>query len=52
MGTELASLVALVADGRLNPRLGVARDWEATNEVLDAMSARDVTGKAVLTISR
>jgi len=52
MGTELASLVALVADGRLNPRLGVVRDWEATNEVLDAMSARNVTGKAVLTISR
>ncbi|MDQ4059228.1 MAG: zinc-binding dehydrogenase, partial [Actinomycetota bacterium] len=50
MGAELASLVGLVADGRLKPRLGLISDWGATNEVLDAMRERKVTGKAVLTI--
>ncbi len=52
MGAELASLVELVANGRLKPRLGVVSDWEATNDVLDALRERKVTGKAVLTIPR
>ncbi|MGH2826991.1 MAG: zinc-binding dehydrogenase [Actinomycetota bacterium] len=51
MGVELASLVELVADGRLKPRLGLISDWEATNDVLDAMRERKLTGKAVLTVS-
>jgi NADPH:quinone reductase len=52
MGAELASLVELVADGRLKPRLGLVSDWETTNDVLDALRERKVTGKAVLTIPR
>lgn len=48
-GRDLGTLAALVADGRLTPRLGVTRDWEDLPAVLDAMRNRDVRGKAVLT---
>jgi NADPH:quinone reductase len=49
LGPDLATLAGFVADGRLAPRLGLVRDWEAMAEVLDALRARRVRGKAVLT---
>jgi NADPH:quinone reductase-like Zn-dependent oxidoreductase len=50
-GADLAVLAGLVADGRLRPRLGEVRGWEQTREVLDAMAARRVRGRAVLTVA-
>jgi NADPH:quinone reductase len=49
MGADLAVLAGLVADGRLDPLLGLVRGWEHTVEVLDALRNRQVRGKAVLT---
>ena len=49
-GEDLAILAALVADGRLRPQLGVARDWEHTLEVLGLLRDGEVRGKAVLTL--
>jgi NADPH:quinone reductase len=48
-GEDLATLVRFVAEGRLNPLLGMVRDWEQTREVLDALQNRQVRGKAILT---
>jgi NADPH2:quinone reductase len=47
-GADLAVLAALVAAGRLDPRIGLVRDWEALHGVLDALRERRVRGKAVL----
>jgi NADPH:quinone reductase-like Zn-dependent oxidoreductase len=47
-GEDLAALAGLVADGRLDPRLGLVRDWSETREVIDALRNREVRGKAVL----
>lgn len=49
-GEDLAVLAALVADGRLRPQLGVARDWAQTRDVLDLLRDGQVRGKAVLTL--
>jgi NADPH:quinone reductase-like Zn-dependent oxidoreductase len=46
--TKDLDLAGLVADGRLEPRLGLVPDWEQTHEALDALRKRDVRGKAVL----
>jgi NADPH:quinone reductase-like Zn-dependent oxidoreductase len=47
-GEDLATLAGVVADGRLDPRLGLVRDWSETREAIDALRNRDVRGKAVL----
>jgi NADPH2:quinone reductase len=47
-GEDLATLARLVADGRLDPRLGLVRDWTEAVEVLAALRNREVRGKAVL----
>ncbi len=39
----------MIADGRLDPVLGLVRDWEETREVLEALRNGQVNGKAVLT---
>ncbi|MGI8573766.1 MAG: zinc-binding dehydrogenase [Egibacteraceae bacterium] len=49
-GADLATLVHLVAERRLTPRLGVVRDWAQTREVLSELANREVRGKAVLTL--
>ncbi len=49
-GEDLATLAALVADGRLRPHLGSVRDWSELPETLDALRLRQIRGKAVLTI--
>ncbi len=48
-GQDLATLAGLVADGQLDPQLGVVRDWSETLEAVAALRDRQVTGKAVLT---
>ena len=48
-GEDIGILAALVADGRLVPRLGLVLDWEQTPAALDALGNRQVRGKAVLT---
>ncbi len=47
-GEDLAILAALVADGRLRPQVGVARDWRYTRDVLRLLRDGQVRGKAVL----
>lgn len=49
-GIDLGGLVGLVAQGRLDPLLGVQRDWEGTVEVLEGLRRREIRGKAVLTL--
>jgi NADPH:quinone reductase-like Zn-dependent oxidoreductase len=48
-GEDLATLARMIADGRLNPQLGVVRDWSQTVEAVDALRSRQATGKVVLT---
>jgi NADPH2:quinone reductase len=50
-GEDLAALAALVADGRLAPRLGAVRDWSETLAAVAALRARQVVGRVVLTRS-
>ncbi|MFI6735108.1 zinc-binding dehydrogenase [Nonomuraea sp. NPDC050451] len=49
-GPDLATLVRLVAGGRLHPEIGRAADWSRTAEVLIDLRERRIRGKAVLTI--
>jgi NADPH2:quinone reductase len=48
-GVELGKLVALVADGRVRPLIGLSLDWTRTPEGIRALTDREVRGKAVLT---
>jgi NADPH:quinone reductase-like Zn-dependent oxidoreductase len=50
-GDDLATLVRLVAAGRLHPEIGVLEDWRRTPDVLTAILERRVRGNAVLTVS-
>jgi uncharacterized protein (TIGR02246 family) len=47
---DLATLVRLVAGGRLHPEIGLLDDWSRAGESIDALLARTVRGNAVLTI--
>ena len=47
---DLATLVRLVATGRLHPELGRVEDWSQTDAVLDALRNRRIRGNAVLTL--
>ncbi|MFG1812421.1 nuclear transport factor 2 family protein [Kribbella sp. NPDC049174] len=47
---DLATLVRLVAAGRLHPELGRVEDWSQTDVVLDALRNRRIRGNAVLTL--
>jgi NADPH2:quinone reductase len=49
-GENLRTLLALVADGRLDPEVGIELPWTRVNEALDAVRGREVAGKAVLTV--
>jgi NADPH:quinone reductase len=48
---DLATLVRLLASGRLHPEVGFRADWTATADAIDALLAREVRGNAVLTVS-
>jgi NADPH:quinone reductase-like Zn-dependent oxidoreductase len=49
-GRRLALLVRLVAEGRLEPGVGLEADWSELNGALDALSDRRVSGKLVLRV--
>ncbi|MDX6657321.1 MAG: hypothetical protein QOH62_2114 [Solirubrobacteraceae bacterium] len=48
---DLATLVDLVAGGRLHPEIGDSADWSSTPRVLAAVRDRQVRGNAVLTLN-
>jgi NADPH2:quinone reductase len=50
LATDLATLVRLVADGRLHPELGLVADWSEAADALRAVADREVRGNAVLTV--
>ncbi len=47
---DLALLVSLIADGSLQPQIGVERSWREFAEVAEQLRDRRVAGKAVLLI--
>lgn len=47
---DLAALAGLLADGRLTPHFGIYAGWETTFDAVEALSAGQVHGKAVLTV--
>jgi NADPH:quinone reductase-like Zn-dependent oxidoreductase len=49
-GEGLALLVRLVAEGRLDPGVGLQADWTELNDALDALADRRVSGKVVLSV--
>jgi NADPH:quinone reductase-like Zn-dependent oxidoreductase len=50
LARDLATLVRLVAGGRLHPEIGVTADWTHTAGILEDLRARRVRGNAVLRI--
>lgn len=48
---DLATLVRLVAAGRVHPEIGRVADWAQTDALLAALRDRRVRGNAVLTVS-
>ena len=49
-GRDLATLVPLLADGRLHPEIDEVRDWSRTGEVIADLRGRRIRGNAVLTV--
>ncbi|WP_067489089.1 zinc-binding dehydrogenase [Actinomadura hibisca] len=49
-GPDLATLVGLVASGRLHPEIGRVADWAGTARVLTDLRERRIVGNAVLTL--
>jgi NADPH:quinone reductase-like Zn-dependent oxidoreductase len=41
----------LIAAGRLDPQVGMVRQWEDAGDAVEALLARRIAGKAVLTLS-
>ncbi|MFD8084026.1 zinc-binding dehydrogenase [Kitasatospora sp. NPDC059722] len=50
-GRDLATLVRLVAEGRLTPELGRVAPWSETAATLTDLRDRRIRGKAVLTVN-
>jgi NADPH:quinone reductase-like Zn-dependent oxidoreductase len=51
LGSDIASLLALVAGGRLETRVALTVPWRDAPHALDALRQRSISGKAVLTIT-
>ncbi|MBM2714296.1 zinc-binding dehydrogenase [Mesorhizobium caraganae] len=51
IGADIASLLALVAAGRLETRVSLTLPWTDIAHALDALRQRSFSGKAVLTIA-
>jgi NADPH:quinone reductase-like Zn-dependent oxidoreductase len=51
-GADLATLVRLVAAGRLHPEIGALTDWTNTSDVIADLLARRIRGNAVLEVTR
>ncbi len=49
-GSELATLVRLVADGSLSVEIGWRGTWERIAEAVEALRGRRVRGKAILDV--
>lgn len=49
-GVDLATLVSLVASGKLTPEIGLAESWHSLSRAITALRNRNVNGKAVLHI--
>lgn len=45
-GEDLSILIDLVADGRLDPRIGFRDHWPRTADAFAAMARRELRGKA------
>ncbi|GAA5156178.1 zinc-binding dehydrogenase [Pseudonocardia eucalypti] len=50
-GADLAYLVRLLADGRLDPQIGWRGPWERVTEAADALLSRQILGKGVLDLT-
>ena len=50
-GADIATLLELLAAGRLSADVGLEADWAELPAALDALRDRQVAGKAVLTVS-
>ena len=48
MGVDLATLVSLVASGKLTPEIGLEESWHNLARAVTALRERKVNGKAVL----
>ncbi|SDA93119.1 zinc-binding dehydrogenase [Mesorhizobium qingshengii] len=51
IGADIASLLALVAAGRLETRVALTLPWTDIAQALDALRERSFSGKAVLTVT-
>jgi NADPH:quinone reductase len=51
IGSDIASLLALVAAGRLETRVALTMPWTDIAQALDALRQRSFSGKAVLTMT-
>ena len=51
IGADIASLLALVAAGRLETRVALTVRWTDIAQALDALRQRSFSGKAVLTMT-
>jgi NADPH:quinone reductase len=49
LGADIASLLVLVAAGRLEARVALAVSWRDVAQALEALRQRSISGKAVLT---
>jgi len=47
---QIAELLARIAQGKLDPMLGIVKPWSETLQVANALLERGFTGKAVLTV--
>jgi NADPH:quinone reductase-like Zn-dependent oxidoreductase len=47
---DLTTLAGLVADGRLDPAVGLVNTWTHLRDALAALAERRISGKAVLTV--
>jgi NADPH:quinone reductase len=52
IGADLATLATLVARSRLRPTIDRAVGWQNIDQLLEAMAAGQVAGKAVITVSQ
>lgn len=52
IGTDLASLLGLLAAGQLEARVALTVPWRDVSQALDALRRRSISGKAVLTMTR
>ncbi|MFD1523137.1 zinc-binding dehydrogenase, partial [Pseudonocardia yunnanensis] len=48
---DLAVLVGMLAEGRLDPQIGRRGDWKDVASAVEALFARRIAGKAVLEVS-